>query len=107
MLAGDALSSEFISGNNMEANRRPLSPASSGTGRLLSRRMNLHFQGLRTGQEGRIKTEVRDLHDLAERTSQWTLHSDIVPLYDNAACVLRPMCHVYRTMIAGIILVPE
>jgi len=107
MSAGDALSSKFISGNNVEATRRPLSPAPSGTGRLLSRRMKLQCQGLRTGQEGRLKTAVRDLHDLAERTSQWTLHSDIVPLYDNAACVLRPKCHVYQTMVAGIILVPE
>ena len=48
---------------------------------------------------------VRNLHDLAERTSQWILHSDIVPLCDNAACGLHPMCPVYQTMVVGIILV--
>jgi len=68
--------------------------------------MNLHCQGLRTGQEGQLKTAERDLHDLAERKPKWTLHSDIVPLYDNAACGLRSMCLVYQRMVARIILVP-
>ena len=80
----------------MEATGRPVSPAPGGTGRLLSGRMNFHCQGLRTGQKGQLKAAVRDLQDLAQRPSQWALHSAIVPLYDNAACGLLPMCRVPR-----------
>jgi hypothetical protein len=101
MSAGDALSSEFISGYSVEATRRPVSPAPGCTGRLLSGRMNLHCQGLRTGQKVQLKAAVRDPHDIAQRPSQWARHSAIVPLYDNGVCGLRRMFHVSRLLNDG------
>jgi hypothetical protein len=91
-MAGEVLSCEFISVKCGGDSQAVVTTLPSGTGRLLSGRMNLHCQGLRTGQGGQLKAAVRDLHELAERTSQWTLRSDIVPLCDNAALCLYVRC---------------